>query len=377
MSEAPGVALENGGCLRGVLSPQGPVPSDPSVDREALSRILERICGSGSLGREGARDLFGKVVAGRIPEVLLAAILAALKSRGETAAELAGAAEALRASALPLGGLPFPVADTCGTGGDGAHTFNASTAAALVCAACGLKVAKHGNRSVSSACGSADVLAGCGVRVDGGPAFVRRSLEEAGIGFLFAPLFLPGVRHAMPVRKALGVRTIFNILGPLCNPASPRFQLLGVYDRALCRPVAETLRLLGCERALVVHGSGLDEIAPHGPTHSVLLDGQRVDELVLSPGMAGFRPCSLEEIRGGDAKENSAWLRCLLAGCGLDAHNRWVALNAGALLWISGSAGDFTQGVRIALETLEAGLAASVLDRWVALSNECGETGGS
>lgn len=333
-----------------------------------MRELLEQLCAGRSLDRATARDLFRQVVEGAVPDVLLAAILTALKIKGETAGELAGAAEALRGSALPVGELPFPVADSCGTGGDGTGTVNASTAAALVCAACGLRVAKHGNRSVSSACGSADVLEACGVAVDGDPAFVRRSLDELGIGFLFAPRFHPGVRHAMPVRRALGVRTIFNLLGPLCNPASPRFQLLGVYDAALCRPVAETLGLLGCGRALVVHGDGLDEIALHGPTTAVLLDGGRLDAFVLDPAHAGFERAPVEALRGGDTAHNAAWLRGILRGGGSPVHNRWVALNAGALLWVAGEAGDLRDGARRALDTLERGLAAPLLERWAALS---------
>ena len=338
-----------------------------------LRGTLERLCAGEHLDRAAARSLFGRVVAGEVPELQLAALLTALKAKGETAGELAGASEALRASALPVGELPFPLADTCGTGGDGGHTLNASTASALVCAACGLRVAKHGNRSVSSACGSADVLAACGVRVDGGPAFVRRSLEEVGIGFLFAPRFLPGVRHAMPVRRTLGVRTVFNVLGPLCNPASPRFQLLGVYDPALCRPMAETLALLGCRQALVVHGDGLDEVAPHGPTRAVRLDGGRLEELVLEPSLAGFPLAAREELRGGGAAENAAWLRALLAGRGKPAHHRWVALNAGALLWVAGLAADFRAGASRALAAIEEGRAAPLLERWAELSRQGGE----
>ncbi|MBP7864996.1 MAG: anthranilate phosphoribosyltransferase [Acidobacteria bacterium] len=341
-----------------------------------MREVLEQLCAGRSLERAAARDLFRQVVEGSVPEPVLAAVLTALKVKGETAGELAGAAEALRSSALPLGDLPFPVADSCGTGGDGTGTVNASTAAALVCAACGVRVAKHGNRSVSSACGSADVLEACGVRVDGDPAFVRRALDEVGIGFLFAPRFHPGVRHAMPVRRALGVRTIFNLLGPLCNPAAPRYQLLGVYDAALCRPVAETLALLGCERALVVHGDGLDEIALHGPTTAVLLDGGRLEAFVLDPSHAGFERAPVEALRGGGAAENGAWLRGILRGEGDPVHQHWVALNAGALLWVTGETANLRDGARRALDTLAQGLAAPLLDRWVALSRSHRETGG-
>lgn len=340
-----------------------------------MRELLEHLCAGRSLDRDAARDLFRRVVEGAVPESVLAAILTALKVKGETSGELAGAAEALRSSARSLGELPFPVADSCGTGGDGSGTVNASTAAALVCTACGLRVAKHGNRSVSSACGSADVLEACGVTVDGDPAFVRRTLETVGIGFLFAPRFHPGVRHAMPVRRALGVRTIFNLLGPLCNPAAPRYQLLGVYDGALCRPVAETLGLLGCGRALVVHGDGLDEIALHGPTTAVLLDDGRLEAFVLDPAQAGFERAPIEALRGGGPAENAAWLRGMLRGAGDPVHNRWVALNAGALLWIAGETGNLRDGARRALETLEQGLAAPLLDRWAALSRVCPKPG--
>lgn len=307
---------------------------------------------------------FARLVAGNLSEIELTALLLGLKFKGETPREIAAAAEAVRAASLPFETGEFLVCDTCGTGGDGAHTINVSTAVALLAAAAGLKVVKHGNRSVSSRCGSADVLEACGIDITAEPARARNTLAEVGICFLFAPQYHSGIRHAMNVRRTLGIRTLFNILGPLLNPARPAYQVLGVYDPALCRPMAETLHLLGCKAALVVHGSGLDEIALHGCTHAALLKNDRIEELVLHPEDAGATPAPMTALRGGDSQENSRWLKELLSGNGAEPHKDVVALNAGALLWISGAASDLRSGFRHAKEVLAAGEGRAVLERW-------------
>jgi anthranilate phosphoribosyltransferase len=323
-----------------------------------------------SLGREEATAVFTHLVQGGYTEIETAALLAALKARGETPEEIAGAAEALRQAARPFPRPAYRFADTCGTGGDGSGTVNISTAVALVAAELGLPVAKHGNRSVSSQCGSADVLEELGVRVDATPEVARRCLDEVGVAFLFAPVYHAGVRHAMPVRRALATRTIFNLLGPLSNPSHPPLQILGVYDAALCRPLAQTLGLLGVEAALVVHGQGLDEIALHGVTTAALWREGHLTELEFTPEEAGLARQPVEALRGGGPATNAAFLRALLAGRGQPAHRDAVALNAGALAWIAGLASTLADGVALALDAIASGRAAERLHRWVERSHD-------
>ncbi|MCC6747785.1 MAG: anthranilate phosphoribosyltransferase [Deltaproteobacteria bacterium] len=330
---------------------------------------LETLCRGQSLSREAALELFSRVLRGEVSEVELAALLIGFKAKGETPEEIAGAAQALRDAALALDVGSLKVSDSCGTGGDGAATVNISTAVALVVAEAGVPVAKHGNRSISSRCGSADVLEASGVKIDAPPEVSRRCLDELGICFLFAPQYHAGVRHAMPVRRALGVRTLFNLLGPLSNPARPAWQVVGVYDATLCAPLARTLGLLGCERALVVNGCGLDEIALHGPTVAALWREGSLEELVLRPEQAGLQRRPLEALRGGGAEENARWLRDLLGGRGEAAHAEIVAINAGALLWVSGRAADLREGTAQALEVLRAGGAEGRLARWAERSH--------
>jgi anthranilate phosphoribosyltransferase len=333
-----------------------------------LRAHLDRVTAREDLGREETHALFAAVMRGEVGEVQLTALLVALKTKGETADEIAGAALAMREAALRLDTGPHAVADSCGTGGDGAGTVNVSTAVALVGAEAGIPMAKHGNRSISSRCGSADVLERCGVRIESPPELSRRCLDELGICFLFAPQYHAGVRHAMPVRRALGVRTLFNLLGPLANPALPRRQLLGVYDPERCDTLARTLAMLGCERALVVHGGGLDEIAPHASTRAALLEDGTVRPLELTPEDAGVERHGLHELRGGDPTDNAAWLETVLAGGGTPAHRDAVALNAGALLWICGKAPTHRAGVEQARDILASARAADRLARWRALT---------
>src|SRR5690348_16028034 len=260
------------------------------------------------LDRESARDLFSRLVEGSLPEPLMAAAFVALRIKGERAEELIGAALALRDAARPFPSPGYLFADSCGTGGDYSGSINVSTAAGLVAAACGLPVVKHGNRSFTSKCGSADVLEALGARLDLTPLESRDILDATGFCFLLAPLYHPGIAHAGPVRRALKVRTIMNLLGPCLNPARPKVHLLGVADPALLRPIAETLQSLGVERALVVHGSGLDEVALHGFTRAVSLTGRSLRDIEITPEQAGLKRMPMERIAGGTPAENAARL---------------------------------------------------------------------
>ncbi|MEA3053304.1 MAG: anthranilate phosphoribosyltransferase [Sphingomonadales bacterium] len=325
-------------------------PETPAAEA-ALGRLY---CGE-SLAEAEAEALFGELVAGGLAEPAIAAMLIALRLKGETADELTGAARALRAADSDFPRPDYLFADSCGTGGDGSASINVSTAVAFAAAAAGLPVAKHGNRSVTSRCGSADVLEHLGAKIEASAEVSRRALDETGICFLFAPLYHPGLRHAGPVRRMLKVRTIMNMVGPCVNPAEPDVQLLGVADPALLRPVARTLAALGVARALVVHGSGLDEIALHGETQAVrVLDGA-FEELMIRPEDAGFGRRPVQVLRGGGSEENAERLKALLMGYGLDAETEVVALNTGALLMTAGLAGDLREGAAMALDALRSG----------------------
>lgn len=343
-------------------------PATAAAAGPAIAPLLETLSRRSFTGEESFRAFSG-VVAGAFSDVEIAALLAALKTRGEAPEVIAGAARALREAALPFPRPDYRFADTCGTGGDGTQSVNISTAVAFVAAELGIPVAKHGNRSISSRCGSADVLEAVGVRLDPEPEVARRCLDETGLCFLFAPKYHSGVRHAMPVRKALGTRTVFNLLGPLTNPSRPPWQMLGVYDAAYCRPLAETLGLLGCERALVVHGAGLDELAVHAPSTAALWADGRVTELTVTPEEAGLRHHPLEALRGGGPEENGRWLRRLLAGDAEPAHLDAVALNAGALAWTAGRSPTLADGAAEARLAILAGGAAARLERWVEVSH--------
>ncbi|MHB1327993.1 MAG: anthranilate phosphoribosyltransferase [Gemmatimonadales bacterium] len=322
-----------------------------------------------SLDQTESFAAFSGLIAGDLTEIEIAALLGALKARGETPAEIAGAAMALRRAAVPFPKPDYPVADTCGTGGDGAGTVNISTAAAFVAAAAGVRVAKHGNRASSSRCGSADLLEALGVRLETTPAVARQCLDQAGVCFLFAPAYHPGVRRATGVRQTLRTRTVFNLLGPLANPAQPEYQVMGVYAERLVVPLAETLGMLGCREALVVHGSGMDEIALHGPTTAARLHRGAVQRLTLTPEAAGCTPAPVEALAGGSPEEGAAWLRQLLAGHAPRAHLDAVALNSGAMLWIAGLAPDLRAGVGAARDVLGTGAGLGHLDALIECSH--------
>lgn len=327
----------------------------------AIGSLLE----GHDLDRNSARELFGRIVEGTLSEPLMAAAFVALRVKGETSEELIGAAQALRRAAHPFPSPAYLFADSCGTGGDFSGSINVSTAAGLVAAACGLPVVKHGNRSFTSKCGSADVLEAFGARLDLTALESREVLDRTGFCFLLAPQYHPGIAHAGPVRRALKVRTIMNLLGPCLNPAGPRVQLLGVADPKLLRPIAETLSALGVERALVVHGSGLDEIALHGFTNAVSLIQDEIEELEITPEQAGLGRMPKRHIAGGLPQENAQRLRNILSGVGGPADIAIVALNAGALLMTAGKVLDLKEGVGFAMEAMRSRRAGALLEEFV------------
>jgi anthranilate phosphoribosyltransferase len=292
-----------------------------------------------------------------------------LRVRGETVDELTGGAEALRERMVKVQ-APADAIDTCGTGGDASGTFNVSTAAALVVAACGVPVAKHGNRALSSKAGSADILAALGVNIDVEPSRVERAIREAGIGFMMAPRHHGAMRHVAGARVELGTRTIFNLLGPLANPAGARRQLLGVFAHDWIEPLAHVLGQLGSERAWVVHGSdGLDELTTTGPSHVAELRAGRVTTFEVTPEQAGLPRARLEDLRGADATTNADALRALLDGV-RGPYRDIVLLNSAAALMIADRAGDLAAGVARAVEAVDSGAAKAALVRLIAISSE-------
>ncbi|MFQ5877617.1 MAG: anthranilate phosphoribosyltransferase [Acidobacteriota bacterium] len=343
-----------------------------SATDEVLGGALRKVIAGGLLDAGEARAAFEAVMDGRAPAARLAAFLVALRMRGETVTEIAAFARVMRERATPVRAGTQALLDTCGTGGDGAGTFNISTLAAIVAAAAGARVAKHGNRSVSSRCGSADLLQGLGVRVDVPVRTVEASIREVGLGFLFAPALHGAMQHAAPVRRELGVRTVFNLLGPLTNPAGATRQLLGVYDPGWVEPLARVLRDLGSVHALVVHGEGTDEIALHGATRVAELRGGRVWTYDLRPEEAGLPRARLEELAGGDVPENVAIARAILAG-ERGPRRDVVLLNAAAALTVAGRAGDLRDGVGRAARAVDSGEAGRLLERLRAI---CAAGGG-
>ena len=328
--------------------------------RDALARIVN----GGELTRDEAESIMRRVMEGEATPAQLGALLAALSTRGESVDEITGFAAALRAFAVPVR-VTDDAIDTCGTGGDAAGTFNISTVAAIVCAAAGVPVAKHGNRAASSACGSADVLEALGVRIDLGPDEVARCVADVGVGFMFAPRYHPAMKHAIPVRRELGVRTVFNILGPLANPARVRRQLLGVATPRLAERVARVLGALGADRILVAHGEdGLDEISPCGPTRLYEFAQGAVRESVIRPEDVGLRSVSRAEIAGGDAAVNRDIAERVVAGED-GAPRTAVLLNAGAAVYVGGKARSIRDGVELAARAIDSGAARTTLERFV------------
>ena len=332
--------------------------------------LIEKLQQQRDLSVEEAAGAMEAIMDGRAQPAQIAGFLVALAMKGERPDEIVGLARTMRARATKLSRSFAPVFDTCGTGGDGANTFNVSTVAALVLAACGVRVAKHGNRSASSRCGSADLLEALGVHVSAGPAAIERCLDEAGIAFLFAPVFHPSMKHAGPTRKELGIRTAFNLLGPLTNPAGAARQLVGVPRPELTELVARSLAQLGAERAWVVHGAdGLDEISTTGYTKVSECRGGSVNTFYLHPADVGLPKSTPESLKGGDAAENAAIARAVLAGKAGGARDV-VLLNAGASLLIAGRAASIREGIALAADAIDSGRAAATLQALVACSQE-------
>ncbi|MEX2047640.1 MAG: anthranilate phosphoribosyltransferase [Chloroflexota bacterium] len=331
--------------------------------REALAVVAS----GKTLTRAEAEAAMGSVMAGEATPAQLGALLAALHMRGETADEIAGFASVLRANALRVV-VDDGAIDVVGTGGDRSNSINISTVSAIVVAGAGGHVAKHGNRAASSQCGSADVLEALGVRIDLGPDGVAACVREAGIGFMFAPRFHPAMRHAAPVRREIGIRTVFNILGPLANPAGVRRYLLGVPSAALGETVARALLELGVERALVVYGTdGLDEISPSAETRTWEVSEDAVREGALDPETLGLKSAPRAEIVGGDAAKNATAARSVLDGASTGARTA-VLMNAGAACWVAGLAGSVREGVDLASRAIDSGAARTALDRFAAKS---------
>jgi len=350
-------------------------PQEIEAGYPASKISFDRFCRGESLSKAESEVLFDEITRGTMNDIEIAGLLVALKIKGETPEEIAGAAAILTRKAESFPRPPYPFADTCGTGGDGALTFNISTTVAFLVAAMGLPVAKHGNRSVSSRAGSADVLEALGARITLRPDAARTCLDETGFTFLFAPRYHPAVRHVGRVRRELKTRTVFNVLGPILNPAHPPIQLVGVYDPALCAPVASTLNLLRCQSAMVVHGEGLDEVALHGKTKAALLQKGKIRELSISPEDLGLRRSDVRRLAGGSALDNAAILKSVLGGVGTTAQASVVAANAGVLLFAAGRAPDLATGVRQALGALKEGIGLSVVDAFVRFSRRHGEEG--
>ena len=335
-----------------------------------IDTAIRKVTSGQHLERDEMHEVFSEVMDGRATDVQKTALLIALRMKGETAAEITGAAMAMRERVTPLTVDRERIIDTCGTGGDGRGTFNVSTIAALVAAGAGASVAKHGNRAVSSSCGSADVLAELGVNIDLDAARMSEVLRRTGISFLFAPKLHPAMGAVAAIRRELGVRTIFNVLGPLTNPAFARRQVLGVYSRHLVDVVAHVLLALGADHAMVVHShDGLDEISISAPTYvSEVRDGE-LFSYELQPEEICVERHSIESIAGGDARENARIAREVLGGVN-DARSEIVAANAGAALYVSGAASTIRDGVTMAREAIANGSAMAKLQELVAVTNE-------
>jgi len=333
-----------------------------------IQRALARLLDGHDLSREEARGVMDSIMTGEATSAQIAGFLIALRAKGETADEIAGCAEAMREHALVVRPQRGDLVDTAGTGGDGAKTINISTAAALVAAAAGAGVAKHGNRAVSSASGSADVLEALGFNLELAPERIARSIDELGFGFLFAPTHHPAMRHAAPVRRELAARTVFNVLGPLTNPAGARAQLVGVYSPELVRTIADVLVRLGATRAFVVHGDGgIDELSPSGPNVVCeVLDGD-VRTRNIDPLELGLERCDPAELRGGSPQENAAAIHAVFAGENGGRRNA-ILLNAAGAIAAGGHAEDLREGLGLARDAVDSGAAAAQLQQLIAFS---------
>ncbi len=343
-----------------------------------LIPLLAKVVRGEDLTVPQAARALGRIVSGLESPVRTGALLAAMQTKGLAPAEVAGGVEALRSAMIPVESPdPGALVDTCGTGGGSVPTFNISTASALVAAAAGIPVAKHGNRSFTSKCGSADVLEAMGVVVDLSPEGMSAVLAEAGIVFMFAPLLHPAMRHAAPVRRELAITTIMNLLGPLTNPAGARRQVVGVADPAFLDLVVRALAELRHERALVVHGEpGLDEISPCGPTHVAELRDGVVASYRIAPEELGVDAVAPEELAGGEPTQNAAAVRAVLAGEDRGAARAAVVVNAAAAFYVADRADSLAEGAQAAAESIDSGAAAAALDRLIRVSRRVAGTAG-
>ncbi len=348
------------------------MPSNPALAGSAtpadLRPALRKVAAGQTLTEAEAAEAFETIMSGGATEAQIGALLMGMRARGESVEEITGAARAMRARAVTVR-APDGAIDTCGTGGDAKGTQNISTCTAFVVAGAGVPVAKHGNRSISSRSGSADVLAALGVNIECGPEAIARCIEESGLGFMFAPAHHVSMRHVAKVRGELGTRTIFNLLGPLANPAGTKYQVVGVFGEEWVEPIAHVLGRLGVERAWVVHGSdGLDELTTTGVSHVAALDAGKISTFRISPKNAGLPEAKPEDLSGGDAVENAAHLRAVLGGQE-GAFRNIVLLNAAAALLVAGKAKTLRDGVTLAAQSIDSGKASGVLEALVKLSH--------
>ena len=327
-----------------------------------MEQIINKLYAQQSLSQAESQQLFDVIIRGELDPILMAAALTALKIKGETPQEIAGAAKALLANASPFPRPDYDFADIVGTGGDGSNTFNISTTAAFVAAGCGVKVAKHGNRGVSSKSGSSDLLDSFGINLAMSAEDTRKAIDDLGVAFLFAPQYHGGVRYAMPVRQTMKTRTIFNILGPLINPARPNIELMGVYSKELVRPIAETMLQMGLKRAAVVHGSGLDEVAIHSETLVAEIRDGEIIEYTLRPEDFGVDSYPLEAIKGGEPAENRTIITNLLTGKGTPAQLAAVAVNVALLLRLFGQE-DLKANTEQAIKVMNSGKAYELVQQ--------------
>jgi anthranilate phosphoribosyltransferase len=335
---------------------------------ESFKPLIAKVAAGSQLSRADAAAAFDAILSGEVTPSQLGGFLMALRVRGETVEEITGAVTAMRAKMLPVVAPPDAI-DVVGTGGDGSGSYNVSTLAALIVAACGVPVAKHGNRAASSKSGAADTLAALGVKVGVAPAVVERCIREAGIGFMLAPTHHAAMRHVGPTRAELGTRTIFNLLGPLANPAGVKRQLVGVFSAAWLMPMAEVLRNLGSERVWVTHGAdGLDEMSTTGTTKIVELKDGAIRAFEIAPEDVGLTRVDLGALKGGDAAYNAEALKAVLAGA-RNAYAEIAMLNAAGALVVAGKARELAEGVAMAGDALASGAAKRVLDRLVGVSN--------
>lgn len=333
-----------------------------------LKPFIAKAADGSSLNADEAEQAFDIIMSGSATPSQIGGFLMALRVRGEVVSEIAGAVKSMRAKMLPVD-APADAIDIVGTGGDGSGSYNVSTCAAFITAGAGVPVAKHGNRALSSKSGASDALSALGINIELDPKQIANCIEQSGLGFMFAPMHHSAMRFVGPTRVELGTRTIFNLLGPLCNPAGVKRQLLGVFSPHWLEPVAETLRDLGSEKVWVVHGEGLDEMTTTGTTQVVALENGRIRRFEFTPEDVGLKRASMDDLKGGDGEHNAAALRAVLDG-EKNAYRDIALINAGGALVVAGKANDLAEGVTIAAESIDNGKARDALDKLVSASNQ-------